>query len=36
MSESPEYTQVELPFIRQHRAGAGVGQIGYLSHVVVQ
>lgn len=36
MSESLEYIQVELPFIQQHQAGAGVGQIGNLSHVVVQ
>ena len=36
MSESPEYIQVELPSIQQHQAAAGVGQIGNLSHVVVQ
>jgi hypothetical protein len=36
MSEFPEYIQVELPFIQKHQAAAGVGQIGNLSHVVVQ
>jgi hypothetical protein len=36
MSESPEYIQVESPFIQQHQAGARVRQVGNLSHVVVQ